>query len=459
MMAQFPQFQPLSFEQANPLIAGLLQGQKFGQSMQQFPLEQEKLNLANIIAGVNAKYAEPMAEQGLIGVQQQNQYNPQLWQQQMALQKAQAENLGTEADINRFKLKNPTYISPEAALINSVMQNQNKYSSYTPEYNPYSNASEQTSNQGNMINANAPNNVQNINPSALAFNPPQMNSPTGNPTLDVMYYKKFGMNPVQQQQLEISGQQANAYQGEIIKRNAENNIQVSFANQSNLDAQKFLNDFDKLSWYEHGKLGGYMPAFSDAAQAVDASSAALVSSASKLFQGQNVVHAADIELQSMTKPDRFKSKDVAFDLAQGILAKNDRMKEKQQFYAQASQLKLKPEVMDALWNQFETDRPYFDVYSKMPNDAYKGTWRDYLKPQAINSIVEGKNYKPDNEAVLRNMNFNEGDIKKIKDWSKEQGLSRKGFSKQDLIYTAKKRNMTLPQLKMEFLKRGAFNAD
>lgn len=49
-MAQFPMFQPLSFEQANPLLMGLQAGQQFGQNLQSFPLE-------NQIRKIQAQYA------------------------------------------------------------------------------------------------------------------------------------------------------------------------------------------------------------------------------------------------------------------------------------------------------------------------------------------------------------------------------------------------------------------
>ena len=72
-----PQFNPLSFDQANPLIAGLMQGQKFGQSMQRFPLEQEQMQLINAIKQIEAQYAPAMAKEGLTKAQQENQWYPQ----------------------------------------------------------------------------------------------------------------------------------------------------------------------------------------------------------------------------------------------------------------------------------------------------------------------------------------------------------------------------------------------
>lgn len=60
--------------------------------------------------------------------------------------------------------------------------------------------------QNNLKKSNV--NGNNYNPNALAFNPPQLNSPTGHPQLDNLWYKKFGMSPLDQAQLELSQKQA-----------------------------------------------------------------------------------------------------------------------------------------------------------------------------------------------------------------------------------------------------------
>jgi hypothetical protein len=70
-MAFHPQFNPLSFDQANPLIAGLLKGQQFGQSMQQFPLKQEILKTKAQYAPLTAQAdaASKLAYANLMGPQ------------------------------------------------------------------------------------------------------------------------------------------------------------------------------------------------------------------------------------------------------------------------------------------------------------------------------------------------------------------------------------------------------
>jgi hypothetical protein len=70
-MAFHPQFQPLSFEQANPIIMGLMQGQKFAQNMQQFPLEMEEKRIRNEVlpTSLRAEAASKLAYANLMGPQ------------------------------------------------------------------------------------------------------------------------------------------------------------------------------------------------------------------------------------------------------------------------------------------------------------------------------------------------------------------------------------------------------
>jgi hypothetical protein len=58
-------FQLQSFDQANPLLAGLAAGQKLGQQHQMFPEDLRQKQLANAIAQVQANYADPMAQADL----------------------------------------------------------------------------------------------------------------------------------------------------------------------------------------------------------------------------------------------------------------------------------------------------------------------------------------------------------------------------------------------------------
>lgn len=508
MAIQFPDFQRISFDEANPLMKGMSQGQQFMQNLLQFPQELQSKILANEIAKVQAKYAEPNAQASLTTAQQHNQFDPRIWESEIGLRGAQAGKLGeetkwygreagariglqgeqaglanSEAQKNRFLTKNPQYISPEGMMMTQAIEQQQRAAQ---QQSPQGQGQQQppiiqmppnvvaslqgggqaspastigNSSPGQQSQMPHPNGAQysqtQYNPDALAFNPPSLQSPTGNPALDNLYYKKFGMSPVVQAQLDLSKAQAEKYQQQNTERNKEFNNQSVFANESTLNAHKFLDALDRSYAAERGAVGGRVPAITNAAMDMEAASNSMAGINAQLFQGGNAVHQSDIELAQMSKANRAQNKDVSFDLAQGTIAKNDRMKEKQQFYATGTQLKLKPEIMDAMWNKYETDRPYFNTDTHMPNDAYKGTWRDYLNPEAVNEFLQGKDYMFPNQKVLENSNWKPKDLTQIKTWAKKNNLDPKDFSKKNLYKLAKSEKITLAQLKQELRARGA----
>jgi hypothetical protein len=487
MPIQFPDFQRISYDEANPLFKGMNQGQQFMQNLLQFPQDLQSKILANEIAKVQAKYAEPNAQASLTTAQQHNQYDPRIWESEIGLRGSQSGLASSEAAKNRFLTKNPQYISPEGMLITQAIEQQQKAQQQAMQQGQQQQPPAQVQMPQNLVNqmagqqaspastignsspgAQQPGQQQQLpqpqgaqysqnqyHPDALAFNPPTLQSPTGNPALDNLYYKKFGMSPVVQTQLDLSKAQAEKYQQQNIERNKEFNNQSVFANESTLNAHKFLDALQRSSALERGVVGGRAPAATNAAQEMETYGANMAAAATKLFQGNNAVHAADIELQQMAKPNRKQNEDVSFDLAQGVIAKNDRMKEKQQFYAQGTQLGLKPEIMDSMWNKYETERPYIGTETKMPNDAFKGTWRDYLNPEAVNEFLQGKDYMFPNQKPLENANWSDKDLKQVKTWAKKNNLDPKDFDKKKLYKLAKSEGLTLAQLKQELHGMGA----
>ena len=491
MAIQFPQFNRISFDEANPFLTGMQKTQDLRTAL-----------INNQINQAKAQYALPMAEQDLQKAKLINEFYPQLQKSLIGLQGAEAGLAGSEASKNQFMTANPQYISPEGALMTLALNKQRgvsgggSYSTSQPTIQPglqgqatqgigdssgYSYdkngnnivASPQEVNdilnrhsQSNTVSqlsssiANAQQNQgqplqSQYSPDAFAFNPPNLPSPTGNQTADNMYFKHYGMSPVVQAQLELSKTQAQKYQDQNIERNKQFNNEAQFANQSTIDAHKFLDALDRSTSLERGAIGGKGPAVRDAAQEMDAYGNNMAASATKLFDEGRAVHKSDIELQQSAKPNRKQNKDVSFDLAQGVIAKNDRLKERQQFYAQGTQLGLKPEIMDAMFNRFETERPYIDPITKIPNDSYKGTSKDYLKPEAVNAFLNGSTYNPANQKSLDDQNWTAKDLKAVTKWAKDHNVDPAGYSKQQLFKIAQNEKIPMSKLKMEFRKMGA----
>jgi hypothetical protein len=89
MAIQFPDFQRISFDEANPWLVGAERGQKYMQSAIQFPQDIQAKILANQIAQVQAQYAQPMAEQGLLQSKQKTEWDPKIWGSEIGLRGAQ----------------------------------------------------------------------------------------------------------------------------------------------------------------------------------------------------------------------------------------------------------------------------------------------------------------------------------------------------------------------------------
>ncbi len=466
--------QPINFAgippQGNPIAKNLVAAL---QNAMMFPQDLKSKQLQNMIDEAKAKYADPMAQADLKTKQQHNAYDPRIWDSEIGLRGSQSRHLGTEADLNNYKLNNPAYINPEASLIQAALDRQKQLQSQ-PQYQPQpqpmqgsggaspqpqmSPMQQMASNVSNSLQSQAPSSMggapsqsstdqgnDSINPNALIFNPPQLSSPTGSSELDNIYFKKFGMAPVQQAQLELSQTQATENKKQNLEALKDMREQLPAFNQATIDSEKFIDVLDKISSGKMGPIiGRFTPNIGKEAQQLEAIGANLVASASQAFQRSGHVNESDVKLQQMAKPGIHQDKEVAFDLAHGMLAKSGRMKEKQAFYTAGTNMGVKAEVLDAMWNNFETQRPYVDTQTGFPNYAYKGSWKDYLNPRAINAAVEGKDYVPKNQTMLEAMNFNKDDLRELK---------ANGYTKQDLYKTMKETKKSMPQLKMLFIER------
>lgn len=485
MAISFPDFKRISFDEANPHLVGMRKAQEL----------QAKI-LANQIASVNAKYADPKAYQALQkSILENKWYSPKM-QSDIGLQGAQANLAGAHAGKERFLTNNPEYINPAGMYIQQAMEHQGRQGGQgggaqgggyapqsggqaggqpgagqaggypqdagsNPEQNGIAEYSSPAVREGQSAPVGAPNEAQQsgysptqYDPNAMAYNPPNLQSPTGNPNLDTGYYKTIGMNPIEQAKMELAKSQAEKYQTDLMDRNKVLGSQAVFANDSTLNAHKFLDAIDRTSAMERGPLGSKTPGLSDAAQEADANSAGMVSAAAKLFQGDNAVHKSDIELQKIAKTGRHLNKEVAFDLAQGVIAKNDRLKEQQMFYAKGASMKLKPEILDAMWNKFETDRPYINTDTYLPNDAYKGTSSDYLKPEVVNAYLAGREYFIPDQKQLEMSNWNKDDIKQINKWAQKKGIHKDEVDKFNLYKMARAEGKSFSEFKSELIKKG-----
>jgi hypothetical protein len=104
-------FQPLSFQQANPLGAGMQQGSEIASNM--FSNQLKRLQAQQM--GIQNQVLPQSLQAQLQQLQTNNQYLPQTLQSDIGLKNAQAGLMGTEAGKNQFYLNNPALMLPGMA--------------------------------------------------------------------------------------------------------------------------------------------------------------------------------------------------------------------------------------------------------------------------------------------------------------------------------------------------------
>lgn len=110
MPLQFPDFQRIGFDEANPWLQGAARGQKLMQSGMMFPQDLQSKILANQIAQVQAKYIEPITQAELQKSQLLNKWYGKDMASQLDLRSAQSKNLGAEAQKTNYLLQHPGFM-------------------------------------------------------------------------------------------------------------------------------------------------------------------------------------------------------------------------------------------------------------------------------------------------------------------------------------------------------------
>ena len=90
-------------------------------------------------------------------------------------------------------------------------------------------------------------------------------------------------------------------------------------------------------------------------------------------------------------------------------AKSERLGEYQNFLNAAQNQNIPPQQAKAIWSMYENQRPVYDFTKGNTNKEYLGSWKDYLNPDAVNSVTTGSPYvpQPKSEKDLRYLNTQE----------------------------------------------------
>ena len=430
MAIQFPEFNRISFDEANPLLMGIGRGQQLMQNFMQFPQDLRAKILANQIAQVQAQYAQPMAEQGLIKETQANQYNPRIWESEIGQRNA-------ESALNREKAK---YYGPDiqsqmayrAAESGKLGKETEWYDREAAARNAFNNAQAQkaeadarinqakvdffnkrfASNQGNDSYAAGEQVSQQPSNQSQGYGAPSQ-QPVGNfgisiptPTNDDIANKMFfGMDTYTDKQKQAYANidnQNKEYMKEITNS-------VSAANQSQKAKQavaNFNNAMDKA--HLTGPYWGTTPSsgwrtglhpFTDLTydQIADNAAANVIPGAMaeiKEAMGQGKFSVVDMQAAQKMKFDRTLTTDARANVTNFMNGVLTRMDEKPKFYQTVySGKNVDKQTADLLWQNYQQSFPVYNDKGEY-QESNMNNWPLYTTPKAIASVQATGAYKP-----------------------------------------------------------------
>jgi hypothetical protein len=435
MPIQFPDWPHLSFAEANPWLTGaqagmnmLEQGQKFGQSQQLFPEQLKEAQLMNALKQVQAQYAKPMAEQGLLKAKQENQWYVPNVQSEIALRGAQTKQAQAGAGLTGEQAKQLQYFSKvgyptEEMRTLSYLQNGGQgqpgnasmNAQTTPSFGQQPQAETGAPQQGMTENLIKQRQNQALDNQIYAGNAPPSTNTTGMSPLASAYIQRKYPDP------NFEFNQNKAVEDYKSNNSAIMELQKEYAKESTA-AQQLVPTYNKLeNLYNNittakGRLGGKFPAFSPEASEFDKLIQEVVNANAKLLGGGRVF-GYDFTASSGAKASRDLPEDAFIGLTTFGKSKAEDALEHQAFLSaggapQRNGLPVRSGLLEQAWNNYKLHRPSmnFEPGEFYVNNAYQNTWKDYLTPEALRSIAETGDYLPLNQNALKSMNIKARDI-------------------------------------------------
>lgn len=419
MAIQFPDFQRISFDEANPWLVGAERGQKFAQSAIQFPLDMKSKMLANQIAEVQAQYAEPMAKQELTAKEQANQWNPKIWQSEIGLRGAQAQHnvaqagyLGKQTQwydqeakakmqLQQAQAQEAQANAAKAAFLQKALQEKFSGAYQTQGEAPPARTTGEPTEAGGVSTQNArPSEQYPAVQSMYGIDTPQ---PTKDDYINKMV---FGIDTFTPRSDAAKQQQIDQYK-EIQKSVSESIQRATTANK----AKQVLAIFNKAmdeSYYKGASLGdvpssgwksALIPGDLTPEQTADYQVANLLPGAiselrDAMKSGQFSV--ADLNAASRMKVSRSMNDETRHTQSAWLNGVYDRMDEQSKFLSMLGNPRSGASKINAdqLWEQYQRDFPLISNDGSKFLGSNLGNWPLYTTPRAIASIKTTGTYTP-----------------------------------------------------------------
>ena len=441
MPAGIMNFPILSPEQANPLGSAFLQA--LTQSIA------ARHNLANTKAQeAKNPYVGLQANQDL-----QNSMATNL------LTRSQAQELQSQAQLNKLRLKYPALMNVEGAAYSGIGANGNS-SGMPGNQNASPQMPQQNMGMGNP-NQQEPQDQQQSQSNMPMQQPgdelpadirdtvygPKISSYYNGPNAaqNAVMSAKF-LTPDQKANIELQTQQQKNLQEYGNKKSQEISERINTDNNQMLYANKFLHHYDQANDFQKGAMGGRISSLSHASQELDNDAANMAVNFTKNYQNGTHITDATQHLASTVKLDRKLNAESAVNIAHGIKAQADRDKtDANMFNYMVNTKHMSPVFADKVINKMQSDIPYFNTETNLPNDYVKHVWPEYLTPKALDSIARNQDYTPEGVKHFKSLSFTPDDIDKLK---------QHNITTRDIVSSAEKQGVSTFRVKEELKRKG-----
>ncbi len=418
MAIQFPDFQRITFDEANPMLVGMERGQKLSQSAMMFPQDLKAKMLANQIAQAQAKYAEPMAKEGLTKAQQENQWNPKIWQSEIGLRGAQAGLAGKQTQWYDQEAGAKIAFQKAEAQKSQIEAQQNKMkmdylkgylggtSNMTPVNSPMgiegtgtSSATPGVSYGTGQPQSQAPATVQPSN-AVYGIETPK---PTREDIANKMFFNIDTFTPKMENAKKQQQSQYDSYQKTI----ADSIVEANTATKAKQLLATFNRAMDESTY--KGPRWGNLPSSGLAASLVPgnlspeqeadrAANQLLPGAIAELRDAMKNGQFSNLDMNnsSRMKVDRTMTDETRDTQSKWLTGVWDRMEEKGKFYTVMGNPKSQAEKTqaDAAWAAYQREFPLISADGKTYQGENLRNWPLFTTPKALDSIRRTGTYKP-----------------------------------------------------------------
>lgn len=128
-----------------------------------------------------------------------------------------------------------------------------------------------------------------------------------------------------------------------------------------------------------------------AEQAADNASQQMAALVAKMVAGGRVTNY-EMQYINSLKPNRTMDPQTAQMASDFLQQKSIRMKEEQDFLNAARNQGIPVQMANSLWQQYNNQRPVYDFANHKPNTQFQNSWKPFLSPQAVSAVQTGQNY-------------------------------------------------------------------